>query len=632
MVDGYNDNAGLQDEYRRQIYTQRLNGKIPDAENFSTGLPNFYTLHYDASRVNFASHQRKTLDLASYLRAERTAGLESDAQADHLRTISVAIIGGGIGGLTCFLALHAMGFCNVHLFEMDSDLLSVQKDCFHRHGHPTAIDWPKEPVASTTDLPILNWGAGTAHSVTRQMQGDRFEAEFLAQKEATGFIHKSAWVEKMILADGAWELVVEPAKSGTEGMSIANDARTPNIIINAQGFGVDQNIEFSSTDSYWWEDNLANSLRERNRFNQKRFVVLGRGDGALIDFARAAIGQGIGPDWVAHMLGCLRSEMYQLPNTEPCELGQADIRSTSEEQIKDITRHSRLKEWARSPDREEHDPRFHAFRLKLSKAIRKTHGAREQGVMLVSPQGGASETEKLATASMGNQLLHCTLFYDSDNRLDETVGALEVVRPEGAPEASPASDGRAIATASIKYGASRIEDLDTTFRIVRNGPNRPLLERMEINDQSALAHYEATRNPSENRNLGAEWTVDSRKKFLEALLPELADPDLPEAAVAWDYRYHLLKRHLCENLALEDCEVGFLRDEKGDGYLKISAPIVTEQDAHSDDASAQENHDKMIHSGGYDRIMFGGRVAWHNKTRKNQAFTARSVPSRTAAA
>lgn len=632
MVDGYNDNAGVKDEYRRQIYTQRLNGKAPDAENFSGGLPNFYTLHYDASRVNFASHQRKTLDLASFLRAKCTAGLESDAQADHLRTLSVAIIGGGIGGLTCFLALHAMGFCKVHLFEMDSDLLSVQKDCFHRHGHPTAIDWPGKPVASTTDLPILNWGAGTAHSVTRQMQADRFEAQFLAQKEETGFIHKSAWVEKMILDDGAWELVVEPAKSGTEGMSIASDARTPNIIIDAQGFGVDKNIEFSSTDSYWWEDNLANSLRERNRFNQKRFVVLGRGDGALIDFARAAIGQGIGPDQVAHMLGCLRGETYQLPNTELCELGQTDIRSAAEEQIKEITRHSRLKEWARSPDREECDPRFHAFRLELSKAIRKTHGTREQGVMLASPQSGASETEKLATASLGNQLLHCTLFYDSDNRLEETVGALEVVKPEDAPEAGAASKGRATATASIKHGASRIEDLDTTFRIVRNGPNRPLLDRIEINNRSALAQYQATRNPSENQNLGAEFTVDSRKEFLEALLPDLADPILPNDVVAWDYRYDLLKRHLCENLALEDCEVGILRDENGEGYMKIFAPIVTQQDVHLADGSAGKNHDKMILSGGYDRIMFGGRVVWQNKTRKNQAFIARSVPSRTAAA
>jgi hypothetical protein len=415
MVDAYDDVDDNPDKYRRTIYTQRLDTSSKGATDYSdTGLPNFYTLHYDASRVNFASHQRKTLDLASFIRAELTNAMEGDpdldAQAQHVREITVAIIGGGIGGLTCFLALHAMGFNNVHLFEMDSDLLSVQKDCFHRHGHPTAIDWPGTPVASTTDLPVLNWGAGTAHSVTWQMQADRFEAKFLAQKEEDCFIHKGAWVEKMILADGAWELVVEPAKTGTDGLSIASDARTPDIIVNAQGFGVDKNIEFSSTDSYWWEDNLANSLRERNRFNQKTFVVLGRGDGALIDFARAAIGQGIGPDRVAQMLGCLRDEMYQLPNTEPSELGQTDIRSTAEEQIKDIARHSRLIDWAHSDDRKEDNPRFHVFRLGLSKAVRKIHGAREQGVMLVSPQSKSTETEKLATASMGNQLLHCALF------------------------------------------------------------------------------------------------------------------------------------------------------------------------------------------------------------------------------
>jgi hypothetical protein len=151
---------------------------------------------------------------------------------------------------------------------------------------------------------------------------------------------------------------------------------------------------------------------------------------------------------------------------------------------------------------------------------------------------------------------------------------------------------------------------------------------MEINDQSALKHYKATKNPSENRNLGAEFTVANRKEFLETLLPELADPDLSDDVVAWDYRYDLLKRHLCENLALEDCEIGFLRADDGSGYLRIYAPIVTEGNSHLDDASARENHDKMIQSGGYDRVMFGGRVAWQDKTRKNLAFTARSVPSR----
>lgn len=624
MVGAYDDVPDNIEEHRSKIYCQSLRRTSEEGRDFPDGLPNFFTLHYDATRVNFASHQRKTFDLAKYIKETVCRGVDDDDEiADIVRSKTIAIIGGGIGGLTCFFALHAEGFDNVHLFEMDKHLLGVQKDCAHRHGHPSAIDWPKRPINATTNLPLLNWGAGTADGVVSQMASDPFENRFLERKK--DFIHRGCWVKRMILSGGTWQLEVDPPNRVQDF--------APEILVNAQGFGVDKNIEFSSTDSYWWEDNLANALRERNRFNNQKFVVLGRGDGALIDFARASIGQGTGPDPVAKMLGCLRHDKYQHPNYEVREVDELPDFSGAEDQIREASgSFLNLKNWAQSGQREYDAPRFYEFRSMLAEEISSTHKLRDGGALLVAPENKSLPDDgRINEASIANQLLHCTLFHDDGGKLEEKKGKLEKVPSEHLPNCGDGDSLEHSPTALIKLSDGTTLSLSGLFRIVRNGPNRPLLDRMEIDGKMAKEHYQAVKAPPENFNLGGHLSTDQRKEILDVLLPDLRDEALSAETVSWDYRCGLLQRYLSEYVGLEKCVVVFARDPDGIGYLNILTPINPDVGSKETRAMAQRNHQRMIDNGGYDRVMFGGQVAWTHQGQTEQTFRGNSVPKRGAA-
>lgn len=84
----------------------------------------------------------------------------------------VAVVGGGVGGLTVAIG-SAMEGASVTLFEENSNLIHYQSNNTQRFLHPNIFDWPGgNSTVSETKLPYLNWKSGLSDDVARQIIND----------------------------------------------------------------------------------------------------------------------------------------------------------------------------------------------------------------------------------------------------------------------------------------------------------------------------------------------------------------------------------------------------------------------------------------------------------------------------
>lgn len=95
-------------------------------------------------------------------------------------TKTVAIVGAGISGMTCAVALAVRARCIVHVYERDPKLLRRLWEAPFRYLHPNLNTWatssptyPYDPTVSTL-FPMMNWRADYAPFVAEQ-----FSREFL---------------------------------------------------------------------------------------------------------------------------------------------------------------------------------------------------------------------------------------------------------------------------------------------------------------------------------------------------------------------------------------------------------------------------------------------------------------------
>lgn len=95
-------------------------------------------------------------------------------RVDRLRSASdIAVVGGGIAGLTAAMALRKIFSLAPHstdrmitLFEKRSVLCPLQRGCATRWVHPHIYDWPESGSTNpSAGLPIMNWRAGRASDV-----------------------------------------------------------------------------------------------------------------------------------------------------------------------------------------------------------------------------------------------------------------------------------------------------------------------------------------------------------------------------------------------------------------------------------------------------------------------------------
>jgi hypothetical protein len=208
------------------------------------------------------------------------------------RPPSVAIVGGGIAGLTasaCLLSLFPNASLSV--FEQLWDLCPLQQGADNRWLHPRIYDWPgpgsRAPGAS---LPVLNWSEGRASDVARQILSGfaRYNqdlvktpnrltvylgTQYLRINSATREI---TWSANRTKSDGTYFHL-----DRAEGKSDRFD-----LIILASGFGIEQKLPEYETPSYWRNEQLGQPILDGSH---QQFLISGFGDGALTDVCRLTI-------------------------------------------------------------------------------------------------------------------------------------------------------------------------------------------------------------------------------------------------------------------------------------------------------------------------------------------------------
>jgi hypothetical protein len=228
--------------------------------------PNVYWIGRKARWVSFHSQQLRALNLVWAL--VKTGQLGPGTQ--------VTVVGAGLAGITAAYAAWQSG-AEVTLFEKTTEPLHLQRGCRLRVIHPTIIEWPSEKAGKAmTDLPCLNWGAGTADQVC-----DSIIAQWRVVEPQID-MRFEADVSQVKRSDSSHPVI--QVRSGGADVS-----HTCDCLILAVGFGLEYSREGFPLLSYWHNDNFDRPVLNPPR--PRKYLVTGSGDGGLIDAARLAIGK-----------------------------------------------------------------------------------------------------------------------------------------------------------------------------------------------------------------------------------------------------------------------------------------------------------------------------------------------------
>lgn len=244
-------------------------------------------------RITFYAQQSRALML---VRALAGRGLLEKELGNRNSIVDVGIVGGGLSGVTVAAALSILG-CRVTIFEVREEILDLQKNARHRYIHPRIAEWPDyNSLRTDANLPLLNWRAGDAQKVLEDVNREflricgpescvRFKPDikpFYRVTKVTRQKHK-------VFVSGKIEQDQDNKQSFRQGFD---------LLIVAVGYGQDgkKTVSLNGKDCYfpdntgYWEHDDLGTAHEIDPKTGKRFVlVVGSGDGALIDLSRVAI-------------------------------------------------------------------------------------------------------------------------------------------------------------------------------------------------------------------------------------------------------------------------------------------------------------------------------------------------------
>ncbi|SDO20913.1 FAD-dependent oxidoreductase [Afipia sp. GAS231] len=238
--------------------------------------------------VTVWSQQVRALNLA-YALVEQGV-VTCDQVSD--RSIKIAVIGGGFAGLTVAAGLLKKGVdAHITVLEQCDVLMPLQQGSDARWLHPHIYDWPKEGSQSgVAMLPVMNWTAARASDVVVQILT---EWRRLASVKKVDLFCNARHVE--IYDDGKGGLLIEwvgerRAPDGTthvdQDRSNEGGAVRFDLIVLATGFGIEGSER--EQHSYWRNEALAQPSLDSPR---RTFLIVGQGDGAMIDLLRLRISQ-----------------------------------------------------------------------------------------------------------------------------------------------------------------------------------------------------------------------------------------------------------------------------------------------------------------------------------------------------
>lgn len=253
------------------------------------------------NRVAFAYQQARAFALAAGFRAWFDARSGKEADKVDRDDISIAILGGGVAGITLMAALHCLGFTRLKLFERKSSVLMDQAYASHRLVHPSYNTWPfANEHASTTRFPFLNWFAGPCDKVVAALR--REWQEDWAGRFAEDAVEPACVVQDVAFDEGEDRVRITYVRHG----SPVAQAHLCHFAFAAFGYGVEKSTLLSEQTSgrYWHMDTIQPTVNDHEK---RRFLCVGDGDGALIDCARLAYSGDVF-DIATELMGALSSD------------------------------------------------------------------------------------------------------------------------------------------------------------------------------------------------------------------------------------------------------------------------------------------------------------------------------------
>ena len=240
-----------------------------------------------------------------------------DSLARSDQRIKIAIIGGGIGGMTLAYCLHSYKHhdqrfkFDIDLFEKHDVLCPIQRGCATRKIHPNVQFWPSE-YSDEFKVPYLK-GKNIYESLSWQGNLNAGElASKVAEEYFSNFttynplalggnnalkIFQSTKYLKISKKQNAFEINYTANKIIDSIGNIKPSTKTNQAyeaIFFATGFGIENDyIDNNSKDDrkiiskpYWRNDNIGQpNLKDEPH----RYLISGSGDGAVADVLRALI-------------------------------------------------------------------------------------------------------------------------------------------------------------------------------------------------------------------------------------------------------------------------------------------------------------------------------------------------------
>jgi hypothetical protein len=234
---------------------------------------NVYVVGSLDDRITLYAQQVRAMNLAGALVAGR------EDLGDR-----ILVVGAGAAGLSLAASLALLlPQTQVVVYELDSRVVHLQANCTVRNLHPHIYDWPSEgSKIRATSLPILNWEAGPANEVARQISDSFYAISACINGHSGTRLRLKFNVRVGNISQNSGELLV--ATDHPEG---ARSERFTSVFL-AAGFGEERATMASNRAiKYWFDGSLPSPFPMGQ--SSSTVIISGNGDGGLIDLAAAAI-------------------------------------------------------------------------------------------------------------------------------------------------------------------------------------------------------------------------------------------------------------------------------------------------------------------------------------------------------
>ena len=410
-------------------------------------LLNSYRVHKEcyaigpffADGVTILKQQIRALNLIFALAETKKIRNQLDGIRARERARNIAVIGGGVAGMTAAAAAAKLGNKVWH-FEQRPELCHLQAGCDTRAVAPHIYDWPKDGSESPyAGLPLLNWQAGTAAEFARSLIkgyeaiGKELRRRLQLHLGATTFV--SGMTVK-------WDNSIGSVRGGSQDFE---------YIIIATGFGIETSVRDQGLPSYWRNDSLNQLTPGVTSEKTEQIFVSGTGDGGLIDLLRAKI-RGFNQALIIDDLFFEEPELLRL--RDALEGIRKACLSSNQKSLFDLFKELKLK------DKKKTSGQFAMIRDRLEKRLRKDVSA-----ILNGPDDVFSDVLRFGRASLSNAFL-VFLLYEL-KAFNYVPGGLEKIDQNKVIIEYPASERRGAdddATLTSTYTVDQI--------IVRHGTEK----------------------------------------------------------------------------------------------------------------------------------------------------------------